>query len=118
MKIVSKIFGKKNVSTFDYWSLVHIFNGYLLSLYLLKKMKFYMALIAMLGLGASWELTERGMIELKRKTKNKTIKKILKYKDPETCLNSCVGDIVSNMIGFFLAYTSRQKKLIKIKNKR
>ena len=116
MKITGKIFGKKNVATFDYWSLAHIFNGYLLSLYLLRKMKFYMALITMFGLGAGWELMETGIEALKYNTKNKTIKKILKYKERESCLNRCVGDIASDMAGFFLAYTSKRKNLIKIKN--
>ena len=116
MKIFNKIVGKKNIAIFDYWSLVHIFEGYLLSRYLLKKMKFYTALVTMLAIGSSWEIIESGIEELKYNTKNKTIKKILKYKTRESYLNRYVGDIVSDMTGFFLACThkisQRRKKLI------
>ena len=96
MKI--KLFGKKTDSIFDAFSFAHIFIWFLITRHILKKIKFPVALMSMLAIGLGFELLENELEDVK----NKTIRKY--YKKKEHWANRYIGDIFSNVVGFFIAY--------------
>lgn len=92
-----KIFGKKTDAIFDYWSLAHVSFYYIITRLFLMEVGPLEGIIAVLIFSYSWEF-----LEIELESNNELFKKYLKGK--EIWWNRYIGDPLSNLIGFFIAY--------------
>jgi len=96
MKLV--FFGNKQVALFDWWSVGHIFTYFLVTKIFLMELSFDRAILILIGLGYLWEVVERILENYDHNNKK------IFFKEKEGWLNRYVGDIISDMAGFLLAW--------------
>ncbi len=92
-----KLIGKKGQSLFDLWSIVHIESFFLITLYFLKDLNFFVAILIFISLALGWEMIE---VQLERHVPlfNKLVGK------KEENINRYLGDMIADSTGFILVY--------------
>lgn len=93
-----KLFGHKSEALFDWWSLGHAVLYFGITEFYLEQFSIELALLVCIILGYFWEYIERNLEEAKWLTSRGY------FSVKESWHNRYIGDMASDLIGFFVAY--------------
>lgn len=91
-----QLFGDKRYAIFDWWSFGHAALYFVLTELYLESFGLERALLTYVILAYAWEIVERWMEDFVHTKRFFAVK--------EGWINRYVGDIISGLIGFFIAY--------------